>query len=88
MMFKRFMDAIGILWQATREETDMAYTLQERRDIVNSKMIHSLASLISAPELMTIIHALNGDSVQNLASFNRCYNFEFPINGDVIARLV
>ena len=66
----------------------MAYTLQERRDIVNSKMINSLTSLISVHELMGIIHALNGDSVQNLASFNRCYDFEFPINGDVIARLV
>ena len=66
----------------------MAYTLQERRDIVNSKMINSLISLISVPELMGIIHALNGESVQNLASFNRCYDFEFPINGDLIARLV
>ena len=66
----------------------MAYTLQERRDIVNSKMIHSLASLISAPELMTIIHALNGDSIQNVASYHDQFDFEFPINGDVIARLV
>ena len=64
------------------------YTLQERRDIVNSKMINSLTSLISVSELMAIFHALNGDSVQNLDSFNRCYDFEFPINGDVIARLV
>ena len=66
----------------------MAYTLQERRDIVNSKMINSVTGLISVSELMGIIYALNGDSVQNLASFNRCYDFEFPINGDVIARLV
>ena len=66
----------------------MAYTLQERRDIVNSKMINSLTSLISVHELMGIIYALNGESVQNLASFNRCYDFEFPINGDLIARLV
>ena len=64
------------------------YTLQERRDIVNSKMINSIASLISAPELMGIIHALNCDSIQNLASFNAQFEFEFPINGDLIARLV
>ena len=74
--------------KATRKDTDMAYTLQERRDIVNSKMINSLTSLISASELMGIIHALNGDSIQNLASFNAQFGFEFPINGDVIARLV
>lgn len=64
------------------------YTLQERRDIVNGKMVQSLTSLISAPELMGIIHALNGDSIQNLDSFNAQFKFEFPINGDVIARLV
>ena len=64
------------------------YTLQERRDIVNSKMINSIVSLISVPELMGIIYAMNGESVQNLASFNRGYYFEFPINGDLIARLV
>ena len=64
------------------------YTLQERRHIVNGKMVNSLTSLISVSELMGIIYALNGDSVQNLASFNRCYDFEFPINGDLIARLV
>ena len=63
-------------------------TRDERRDIVNGKMVNSLTSLISVSELMGIIHALNGDSIQNLASFNRCYNFEFPINGDLIARLV
>ena len=63
-------------------------TLNERRDIVNGKMVQSLTSLISAPELMGIIHALNGDSIQNLASFNAQFEFEFPINGDVIARLV
>ena len=74
--------------KATRKETDMAYTLQERRDIVNSKMINSIISLISVTELMGIIHALNGDSIQNLASFNAQFEFEFPINGDVIARLV
>ena len=79
---------IGISWQATREETDMAYTLQERRDIVNSKMINSIASLISVPELMAIIHALNGDSIQNLTSFHDQFEFEFPVNGDLIARLV
>ena len=66
----------------------MAYTLQERRDIVNSKMINSIASLISVPELMGIIHALNDNSIQNLASFNAQFDFEFPINGDLIARLV
>ena len=66
----------------------MAYTLQERRDIVNSKMINSIASLISVPELMAIIHALNGDSIQNLASFHDQFEFEFPVNGDLIARLV
>ena len=66
----------------------MAYTLQERRDIVNSKMISSLAYLISATELMGIIHALNDDSIQNLASFNDQFEFEFPVNGDLIARLV
>ena len=64
------------------------YALQERRDIVNGKMVQSLTSLISAPELMGIIHALNGDSIQVLASFNNQFEFEFPINGDVIARLV
>ena len=64
------------------------YTLQERRDIVNGKMVQSLTSLISAPELMGIIHALNGDSIQNLTSFNNQFEFEFPINGDLIARLV
>ena len=42
------------------------YTLRERRDIVNGKMINSIASLISVPELMGIVHALNGDSIQNL----------------------
>ena len=63
-------------------------TRDERRDIVNGKMVHSLTSLISASELMGIIHALNGDSIQNLASFNAQFDFEFPINGDVIARLV
>ena len=63
-------------------------TRDERRDIVNGKMVHSLTSLISAPELMGIIHALNGDSIQNLASFNAQFEFEFPINGDLIARLV
>ena len=65
-----------------------SYTLQERRDIVNGKMVQSLTSLISAPELMGIIHALNGDSIQVLASFNDEFEFEFPINGDVIARMV
>ena len=64
------------------------YTLRERRDIVNGKMINSIASLISVPELMGIVHALNGDSIQNLTSFNAQFEFEFPINGDVIARLV
>ena len=64
------------------------YTLQERRDIVNSKMINSIASLISVPELMAIIHALNGDSIQNLTSFHDQFEFEFPVNGDLIARLV
>ena len=63
-------------------------TLQERRDIVNGKMVQSLTSLISAPELMGIIHALNGDSIQVLASFNNEFELEFPINGDVIARMV
>ena len=79
---------LGLSAHTTGKKTDMGYTLQERRDIVNSKMINSLASLISVSELMGIIYALNGDSVQNLASFNRCYDFEFPINGDLIARLV
>ena len=78
----------GLSAHTTEKKTDMAYTLQERRDIVNSKMINSIASLISVSELMAITHVLNGDSVQNLASFNRCYDFEFPINGDVIVRLV
>ena len=64
------------------------YTLQERRDIVNSKMINSLISLISVSELMGITYALNGESIQNLASFNAQFEFEFPINGDLIARLV
>ena len=65
------------------------YTLQERRHIVNGKMINSLnPSLVSVPELMGIIHALNGDSIQNLTSFNDQFEFEFPINGDLIARLV
>ena len=68
----------------------MAYTLQERRYIVNSKMINSIAYLISVPELMAIIHTLNGDSIQNLTSFHDKFEFEFefPINGDLIARLV
>ena len=64
------------------------YTLQERRDIVNSKMINSIASLISVPELMAMIHALNGDSIQNLTCFHDQFEFEFPVNGDLIARLV
>lgn len=64
------------------------YTLQERRNIVNGKMVNSLTSLISVSELMGIVHALNGDSIQNLASFHDQFEFEFPINGDVIARLV
>ncbi len=64
------------------------YTLQERRDIVNGKMVQSLTSLISAPELMGIIHALNGDSIQVLASFHDEFELEFPINGDLIARMV
>ena len=64
------------------------YTLQERRDIVNSKMINSLISLISVSELMGIVQALNGDSIQNLTSFNAQFEFEFPVNGDLIARLV
>ncbi len=63
-------------------------TRDERRNIVNGKMINSLSSLISASELMGIIHALNDDSIQNLASFNDQFEFEFPINGDLIARLV
>ena len=63
-------------------------TRNERRNIVNGKMINSLASLISVSELMAIIHALNGDSIQNLASFHAQFEFEFPINGDLIARLV
>ena len=63
-------------------------THDERRHIVNGKMVNSLTSLISVSELMGIIHALNGDSIQNLASFNAQFEFEFPINGDVIARLV
>ena len=86
---------IAIVWRGCYDlvvgkgkETNMAYTLQERRDIVNSKMINSIASLISVPELMAIIHALNGDSIQNLTSFHDQFEFEFPINGDVIARLV
>ena len=64
------------------------YTLQERRDIINGKMVQSLTSLISAQELMGIIHALNGDSIQVLVSFNNQFELEFPINGDVIARMV
>ena len=64
------------------------YTLEERRHIVNGKMVNSLTSLISVPELMGIVHALNGDSIQNLTSFNDQFKFEFPINGDVIARIV
>ena len=63
-------------------------SLQERRQIVNCKMVNSLTSLISVSELMGIVHALNGDSIQNLASFNAQFEFEFPINGDLIARLV
>ena len=63
-------------------------TRDERRHIVNGEMVNSLTSLISVPELMGIVHALNGDSIQNLASFNAQFEFEFPINGDVIARLV
>ena len=64
------------------------YTLQERRDIVNGKMVNSLTSLISVSELMGIIHALNGDSIQVVVSFNNQFELEFPINGDVIARMV
>lgn len=66
------------------------YTLQERRYIVNSKMINSITYLISVPELMAIIHALYGDSIQNLTSFHAQFEseFEFPVNGDLIARLV
>ena len=64
------------------------YTLEERRHIVNGKMVNSLTSLISVPELTGIVHALNGDSIQNLASFNAQFEFEFPINGDVLARIV
>ena len=64
------------------------YTLEERRHIVNGKMVNSLTSLISVPELMGIVHALNGYSIQNLTSFNYQFEFEFPINGDVIARIV
>ena len=63
-------------------------TRDERRHIVNGKMVNSLTSLISVPELMGIVHALNGDSIQNLTSFNSQFGFEFPINGDMIARLV
>ena len=63
-------------------------TRDERRDIVNGKMVNSLTSLISVSELMGIVHALNGDSIQNLTSFNDQFEFEFPINGDVIARIV
>ena len=63
-------------------------TRNERRHIVNGKMINSLISLISVSEVMGIVHALNGDSIQNLTSFNDQFDFEFPINGDVIARLV
>ena len=81
---------IGRLWIATLRgiEIMVKYTLQERRDIVNGKMVQSLISLISVPELMGIVHALNGDSIQNLTSFNNQFEFEFPINGDVIARIV
>ena len=68
--------------------TAQRLTLNERRHIVNGKMINSLISLISVSEVMGIVHALNGDSIQNLASFNAQFEFEFPINGDVIARLV
>ena len=64
------------------------YALQERRDIVNGKMVNSLTSLINVSELMAIIHALNGDSIQNLTSFHDQFEFEFPINGDLITRLV
>lgn len=63
-------------------------TRNERRDIVNGKMVNSLTSLISVPELMGITHTLNGDSIQNLTSFNDQFEFEFPINGDLIARMV
>ena len=69
-------------------DNTVGYTLQERRHIVNGKMINSLISLISVPEIMGIVHALNGDSIQNLTSFHAQFEFEFPINGDVIARLV
>lgn len=63
-------------------------TRDERRHIANGKMVNSLISLISVSEVMGIVHALNGDSIQNLTSFNDQFEFEFPINGDVIARLV
>ena len=63
-------------------------TRDERRHIVNGKMVNSLTSLISVSEFMGIVHALNGDSIQNLTSFYYQFEFEFPINGDVIARLV
>ena len=81
---------IGRLWIATLKGIDIMaqYTLQERRHIVNGKMVNSLTSLISVSELMGIVHALNGDSIQNLTSFNNQFEFVFPINGDVIARLV
>ena len=64
------------------------YTLEERRHIVNGKMVNSLTSFLSVSELMGITHALNDDSIQNLTSFNNQFGFEFPINGDVIARIV
>ena len=63
-------------------------TRDERRHIVNGNMVNSLTSLISVSEVMGIIHALNGDSIQNLASFNAQFEFEFPINGDLIVRLL
>ena len=79
----------GLSANTTGKKTDMAYTLQERRCIVNSKMINSLTSLISVPELMGIIHALNDNSIQSLSELNRiCPSVEYPINGDLIARLV
>ena len=64
-------------------------TRDERRDIVNDKMMVELLHKIPLSEAMGMIHVMNDDSIQSLSELNRiCPSVEYPINGDLIARLV
>jgi len=66
-------------------------TRNERRDIVNSKMLNDLIirGEIPVSEASGISAALAGLSIQDLDYFYRAYSvLIYPISGDLIARLV